>query len=107
MPMMPTASHQAEFSPHQQAVIAEHTDVHFAARAPPMAAANVAFTGAAVAGRGNGIVMHEHEVHVTSLGFGADFIATNNGAEIPTIGGRKPINSEWAGKTHPSGIEFD
>lgn len=26
---------------------------------------------------------------------------------IPTIGGRKPINSKWAGKTHPSGVEFD
>lgn len=26
--------------------------------------------------------------------------------EIPTIGGRIPINSKYAGETHPSGIKF-
>ncbi len=33
-----------------------------------------------------------------------EFVINN---QIPTIGGRLPINSKWAGKTHPSGIEFD
>ena len=27
--------------------------------------------------------------------------------EVPTIGGRKPINSAYAGKTHPSGVRFN
>lgn len=26
---------------------------------------------------------------------------------IPTIGGKRPMNYRWAGKVHPSGIEFD
>lgn len=77
MPMAPIAEHQAEFSPHQQAVITEHTDVHLAARAPPLTAANVTFTGAVIAEHGNGIIMHRHETHVTSLGFGVDLDATN------------------------------
>ena len=63
MPMMPTAAHQTEFFPHQHAVTVEQTNVHFAARAPPLAAANVAFTGAAPE-HGNGIVMYGHETHV-------------------------------------------
>jgi hypothetical protein len=79
MLMVTTASHQAEFFPHQQSVITEQTNVHFAARTPPLAAANVAFTGAAVAEQGNGIITHGHEIHVASLGFGADFIAPNRG----------------------------
>lgn len=64
MPMMPTTSQQAEFFPHQKVIVAENTHVHFAARAPPMAVVNVAFTGAAVAEHGNDIIMHEHETHV-------------------------------------------
>ena len=33
---------------------------------------------------------------------------SDNGKQgVPTIGGRLPINSKWAGKTHPSGISFD
>lgn len=47
MPLAPTASHQVEFFLHQESAIAEHTDVHFAVRAPPLAAQNVAFTDAA------------------------------------------------------------
>jgi RHS repeat-associated protein len=27
--------------------------------------------------------------------------------EVPTINGRKPINSDYAGETHPSGVEFN
>ncbi len=85
MPMMPTASHQAEFFPHQHAVTAEHADVHFAARAPPMALANVALAGATVAERSNGIIMHGHEIHLASLGFGADFDATNSVPVKPLV----------------------
>ena len=77
IPTMPAASDHAEFFPHQQAVLVEHTDVHFAARAPPIAAINAAFTGVAVAEHGNGFVTHVHEIHVVSLGSGADFIAPN------------------------------
>lgn len=68
MPIAPTSAHQVEFFPHQQAVIAEHINAHFTARAPPLAASNIAFTGAAVAKYGNGFVMHGHEIHVASLG---------------------------------------
>lgn len=78
MPMAPTAPHQAEFFPHQQAAVAKHADVHFAARAPPMAVADVAITGAAVAERGNGIAMRGHETQVVSLGFGVGLDATNS-----------------------------
>ncbi len=85
MPMMPTASHQAEFFPHQHAVTAEHADVHLAARAPPLAAANVAFTGAVVAEHSNGIIMHGHETHVASLGFGAGLDATNGVPVKPLV----------------------
>lgn len=77
-PMMPATSHQAEFFPHQQAAKVEQTDVHFAARAPPLTDPDVTFTGAAVAVYGNGIIMHGHEIYVASLGFGADFVAPNS-----------------------------
>lgn len=77
MPMAPTTSHQAKFFPHQEAAAAEHTKVHFAARAPPLTGPNVAFAGAAVAEYGNGAVMHGYETHVVSLRFGANFVATN------------------------------
>jgi len=38
---------------------------------------------------------------------GACGIAKYAGSKIPTIGGRLPINSQFAGKTHPSGIKFN
>lgn len=79
MPMMPTASDHAEFFPLQQTVTAEHIDVHFAARAPPLTGPSVAFTGAAVAEYGNGVLMHGHETQVASLGFVASCNAPNRG----------------------------
>lgn len=85
MPMAPSSSHQAEFCPHQPASANEFADVHFAARAPPLAVANVAFTGAAVAGHGNGFVMHGPEIHVASFGFGVVPIATNTGPRAPRV----------------------
>jgi len=42
-------------------------------------------------------------------GAGSDAIGLTEGAaeeEIPTIGGCLPINSSYAGPTHPSGVEF-
>ena len=36
-----------------------------------------------------------------------DPAATLPDEEIPTIGGRPPINSRLAGQTHPSGVQFD
>ncbi len=82
MPMAPTASHETEFFPYQEAFVAEHTDVHCAARAPPMAVANIAIAGAAVAEHGNGFLMHGHEVHVASLSFGVGFDATNTADDV-------------------------
>jgi len=42
------------------------------------------------------------------LGFGKNFARNiDGGVRIPTIGGRKPINSGYAGKTHPSGVKFN
>jgi hypothetical protein len=78
MPFLLNASHQAEFFPHREAVVAGQIGVHFAARGPPLASTNVAFTGAAVAERGDGFVVHWHEIHAASLGFGADFDAPNS-----------------------------
>lgn len=83
MPMMPTASDHAEFFPLQQTVTAEQIDVHFAARGPPLAATNVAFTGADVVGYGDGIVIHGHAIHVARLSFGADFDAPNRTLALP------------------------
>lgn len=80
MPMMPPASQQAEFFPRQQIAIAEHTNVHFAARAPTLTGSNVAFAGAAVAEQSNGTILHGHEIHVASLGFITEFDATNRTA---------------------------
>lgn len=45
MPMASTSSHEAEFFPYQEAFTADHTSVHFAARAPPTTVPNVAATG--------------------------------------------------------------
>jgi RHS repeat-associated protein len=28
------------------------------------------------------------------------------GGQVPTVGGRAPINSQWAGKVHPSGVYY-
>ncbi len=94
MPMMPTQSDHAEFFPHQQVFVAEHIDVHFAARGPPLAATNVAFTGAVVAEHVNGIVMHGHETHVASLVFGFGFDAPNR-TDWPELSGslREASNS--------------
>lgn len=77
MPVVPTAAHQAELFPHQETSIAEHSDLHVTARAPPLAAANVAITGASVVGYGDGLIVHGHETHVASLGFDVDFDAPN------------------------------
>lgn len=77
MPLVPYTSGQVEFSPYQKAVVAEHESVHFAARAPPLAASNVSFTGAAVAEHGDGIIMHGHKARVASLNFCVSFLATN------------------------------
>jgi hypothetical protein len=80
MPVAPTAANQAEFFPHQPAAVAEHADVHFAARAPPSTVADVAVKGPAVAEHGNGIVMHGHETQVVGLVFGVGLDAPNRGA---------------------------
>lgn len=77
MPLAPTASYQVEFFSHQETAIAEHTDLHLAARAPSMAVANVVIAGAAVAEHGNGIVMLGHETHAASSGFRVGLNATN------------------------------
>lgn len=101
MPMAPFSPSQAEFVPHQEVVIAEHTIVHFAARAPPLTGPNVACTGAAVAEHGNGIVMHGHAIHVASLAFGVGLDAPNNGA-IPDSW--RPISGVGAQVNTPSGF---
>ena len=128
MPIAPTASNQAEFFQQPDALNSEHTDIHFAARAPPLTSTNVAFTGTAVAEQGNGIIMHGLETAVASLGFGGDLDATNRGAlpdrydldaeidrirslgdpnagvvntdRVRPVNGRVPINSQqYAGTT--------
>ncbi|MGC3939532.1 colicin E5-related ribonuclease [Roseobacter sp. EG26] len=88
MPVAPSASHQVEFFPYQEAVVAEHTSVHFAARAPPLAATNVAVTGTAVAEQGNCIIMHGNETQVASFGFDVCLDAPNSvvPTNIPTSG---------------------
>lgn len=86
MPMAPEISHQADFLRHQQALIAEHTRVHCTARAPPIAAANIAVTGATVAEQGSGIFMHGYETHVASLGFGVGLDAPNRTFDFTSSG---------------------
>ena len=98
MPKMPTASQQAEFFPYQQAVIAEHTNVHFAARAPPLVSANVALTGAVVVEHSIGVIMHALETHVASLGFDVGLDATNTGLRGPDVASAPPDQS-----LHPPG----
>lgn len=102
MPMAPSSPHHAELFLHQHRITAEHTDVHFTARAPPLTAANVAFTGAAVAEYGNGFVMHEHEFHVASLRLGADFDAPNR---IPTSDRRIEIAELFDNSKPRNGIQ--
>ena len=72
MPMASTASHHAEFFPQHEGAKAKRTNVRFAARAPPMAAADVSLTGAAV------VFMLGHETLVAGLGFGVGLDATNS-----------------------------
>lgn len=73
MPMMPTVSYQAVFFPLHAATAVEHTNVHFATRAPPTSVSNVAITGDAT-------VKHGMETQWASLNFGADLYATNSGS---------------------------
>ncbi|EEE35326.1 conserved hypothetical protein [Rhodobacteraceae bacterium KLH11] len=80
MPLAPITSHQAKFFPHHNTEIAEHTDVHFAARAPPTAVTNVAIAGDFFVMHGSAFVLHGNETHVASLDFSADFVATNKTA---------------------------
>lgn len=79
MPMAPTGADQVDFPPHQETLVAKQTNVHFAARAPPMAVADVAITDAAAAEHGNGIVMHGHKTHVASLELGVGLDAPKGG----------------------------
>ncbi len=37
----------------------------------------------------------------------ADAAKATQGSIIPTIGGRRPINSKYAGQTHQSGVKFN
>ncbi|WP_228849557.1 TNT domain-containing protein [Halocynthiibacter styelae] len=85
MLMGPTASQPIVFATYQEAVPAEHTNVYFAARAPPMAVGNIAFAGAAVAEHGDGFVRRGQETNVASLGFDADHNATNTGVRPPAV----------------------
>jgi hypothetical protein len=103
MPMASTAAHQAEFFPHQEAIVAEPTNVHFTARAPPFAKTNVAVTGASVAEQGNGIIMLGHGTQVASLGFGVGFDATNR---IPTPDRRVEITELFDSSNPRSGIQI-
>lgn len=77
MPMASTASPQAEFFPYQEAFTADHTSVHFAARAPPTTLANVAVTDDVTVMHGSAIVTHGVEAQWASLNFGADLVAPN------------------------------
>ena len=99
LPAPQSANNQDGFPPKSEAAIAEHTNVHFAALAPPSAATNGAFTGVAVAEQGNGVIMHGHETHVASLGSGVVFDAPSRGmcwfhgeTLVLTDGGLLPIS---------------
>lgn len=75
--MASTASHDAEFFPLHVATIVEHTNVHFAARAPPTTVPKIAATGNVTVMRGGAFVTHGIETLWASLNFGADLYATN------------------------------
>lgn len=83
MPSVPASSNQVDFFPHQEAFAAEHTDVHFAARAPQVTVANVVVTGASVAEHGNGVIVHGHDTHMANLSFDGGFNATNSALDVP------------------------
>jgi len=85
MPVALSASGHVDFFPHHEAIAAEHTNVHFAARAPPMAVTDVAITGDVTVMHGGAFAVQGYETHVASLGFGVCFDATNR-----TLDGWKP-----------------
>jgi len=95
LPMEPSALHQAEFFLPQEVSVVEETSVHFAARAPPIVGADIVVTGAAVAEHGNGIIVHGHETHAASLGFGVGFDAPNKG-----------VPSNWT-QLNPAGAQIN
>jgi len=95
MPLAPYASGQADFYPCQEAVVKEQVSGHFAARGPPLTTPNIAFTGAAVAERGNGIILHGDETHVASLGFSVGFDATKRTVDADLVSFGRNSNQNY------------
>lgn len=94
MPLTPSVSHQAEFFPHQEAVIAKPTSAHFAARAPPLAVLGVAFAGYLTVMRGSAFGLHGLETVAALFGFSGGFNAPNR-TSIETSNGAlvRPVDS--------------
>ncbi|KIC36103.1 hypothetical protein RA27_22450 [Ruegeria sp. ANG-R] len=74
---LPTATSDVTYFPTETSNFTQADDLGFAARAPPMAAANVVIKGGVTVVQGGAFSFHRHETVVDSLGFGGDLNATN------------------------------
>ena len=66
-------------------------------------------TGAALQQMGSQLAKPGQDVLTSFGGYGQGLgvsITSDVNSQIPTIGGRKPINSSYAGGMHPSGVDF-
>ena len=81
-------------------------DVDFAARAPPLAVANITVTGGVTVMRGSAFALHGQETVTALFGFGGDFSATNGGLPVPENLG-KNIHDGEQGKHIPGHSNYD
>lgn len=90
-PVAPAASQQVDFPPYHQAALAEHADVHFTARAPPLAVSNVEVTGGVTVMQGSAFAVHGQETVAALFGFGDSSFAPNSvltSSDFPDVNAR-------------------
>lgn len=71
---VPVATSEISFFQAEPTQFAQTDDVGFAARAPPLAAANVGVTGGVTVMQGSAFALHGQETVAVLFGFSVDFI---------------------------------
>jgi hypothetical protein len=109
---LPMNTSEVSFFQAENTRLTQAHDVGFAARAPPMAGANVTATGGVTVMRGSVFALHRQETVAALFGFGVDLSATNRTvanaddlAAIRTQRGLTDANTVGAARTDIPGLE--
>jgi hypothetical protein len=94
---MPMNTSEISFYQAENTRLSQYQNVGFAARAPPIAAANIAVTGGVTVMQGSAFALHGQETVAALLGFGTDHTATNNADDLANPGTRPGATDAEAG----------